>query len=551
MCRKNKLLVLVAVAFVAAFCFFVTNHYRQNEIDKIMAKGLIDATGEMLKAMDRGDKATAGEIARLILSKPKWRSFIPANAVMGEISASEGDFAASERFYGVATSTTNRVGSMVYAGYANTLKELNKLTEAEVMARKAVEASNERYWQARVILASILVRKDAEKAKGSPEVMELISSALKYAPKGKRVKFKSEFFKPSDIKASILICGPSDTLYGAAGHAAIRVQSSECELDAVYSYEGEQISHNIIRFFLGRLKMGMFAFPTQDFIEEYRREGRGIWEYPLNLSPQAKSRLWNMLDERIAEGASLSYDYIYRGCAQTALKNILSAIDPEPITVGELPARLSKSRREIFHDHLGDAPWTRLMVHFITGANCEIARASSDRVLIPEDIVDYLLVTRVNGETVITSQSIDILPQTLKVKGLWSIISPMVVASFLLILAVIGCFTGKKWIHVAFLALYALLAVFETYLSFLSSLPCSAWNVLLIPFNPLPILFWHWCRFWRWPFAILVVGWSCWVLLASHIPTDPAFAILALAFVAQLLGYQGRILSTYPIDKKG
>lgn len=340
---------------------------------------------------------------------------------------------------------------------------------------------------------------------------------------------------PSDVRASILICGSGNTLYGAAGHAVIRMQSSECDSDMVYSYEGEQISHNVLRFFLGRLKMGMFAFPTQDFIEEYRREGRGIWEYPLNLSPQAKSRLWNMLDERIAEGASLSYDYIYRGCAQTALKNILIAIEPEPITVGELPARLSKSRREILHDYLVDAPWTRLMLHFIAGANCENARASSDRVIVPEDIADYLSVTRVNGKPVITSKSIDILPQTLKVKGLGSIISPMVVASFLLILAIIGCFSGKKWIHVAFLALYALLAVFETYLSFLSSLPCSAWNVLLIPINPLPIIFWRWRRYWRWPFAALLVGWSGWVILAEHLPTDPAFAILVLSVALQVV----------------
>lgn len=158
-------------------------------------KSLVEANGAMLKAMDRGDKEAASRIARSILSKPEWRGFIPANAVMGEILAKEGDFAASERFYEVATSTTNRVGVMVYAGYANTLKELGKLDKAEEMARKAISDSNENYWQARAILADILIRKNPEKAKGDKEIKKLISSAIRHAPAEMRVQINTEFSK--------------------------------------------------------------------------------------------------------------------------------------------------------------------------------------------------------------------------------------------------------------------------------------------------------------------------------------------------------------------
>lgn len=158
-------------------------------------KSLVEANGAMLKAMDRGDKEAASRIARSILSKPEWRGFIPANAVMGEILAKEGDFAASERFYEVATSTTNRVGVMVYAGYANTLKELGKLDQAEEMARKAISDSNENYWQARAILADILIRKNPEKAKGDKEIKKLISSAIRHAPAEMRVQINTEFSK--------------------------------------------------------------------------------------------------------------------------------------------------------------------------------------------------------------------------------------------------------------------------------------------------------------------------------------------------------------------
>lgn len=158
-------------------------------------KNLVEANGAMLKAMDRGDREAASRIARSILSRPEWRGFIPANAVMGEILAKEGDFAASERFYEVATSTTNRVGIMVYAGYANTLKELNKLDKAEEMARNAIRDSSENYWQARAILADILIRKNPEKAKGDKEIKKLISSAIRHAPAEMRVQLNTEFSK--------------------------------------------------------------------------------------------------------------------------------------------------------------------------------------------------------------------------------------------------------------------------------------------------------------------------------------------------------------------
>lgn len=335
---------------------------------------------------------------------------------------------------------------------------------------------------------------------------------------------------PNFVHASVLVCGPSTSLYGGAGHAAIRLQCPHYELDEVFSYEGEPIKQQVLRFFLGELKMGMFATPFKTFLKDYAADGRSVSEYPISLSPQAKVRLWKLMDDRIAEGAYLPYDHIRKGCAQTALKNILLSIAPEPISVGELPPKFGRTRREILHDYLIYAKWPRLMLHLITGPNCNLALSSSDLVIVPEDMIDYLLATRVNGIPVIISQPIEHLPQTLEVKSLWNTVSPMVVACLLLVLSIIGCFVGKRWIHAALLMLYALLAVFETYISVFSSLPCAAWNVLLIVFNPLPLVFWKWRKYWGLPYAAVLIVWSAWVFLAPHLPTDPAFAILALAY---------------------
>lgn len=338
---------------------------------------------------------------------------------------------------------------------------------------------------------------------------------------------------PNFVRASILYCGPGKSLYACVGHIAIRLKCQHYDLDEVFSYEGEPMKDQWLRFFLGKLNMGMFATPFNQFLAEYAEEGRGVKEYRLNLSPQAEVRLWKLMDERVAEGAYLPYDYVRRGCAQSTIRILLQAIEPEPVQMEALPKKFHQTRRDILHDHLAEYPWNSLFISMISGPEADFMASTIDSVIMPRDFLEYLDLMRVKGEKLITSDPVELQPQTLETGGQsllgWGQ-SPMVVAMLLLILAIIGCFVGKKWISAALLALYAILAVFETYISVFSSLPCAAWNVLLIAFNPLPIIFWKWRKYWGLPYAAVLVGWAAWVFLAPHLPTDPAFAILAFAY---------------------
>lgn len=341
---------------------------------------------------------------------------------------------------------------------------------------------------------------------------------------------------PDFIRASILYCGPVDTLYGCVGHIAIRLTCPHYQLDEVFSYEGEPVKHQVWRFLSGQLKMGMFATPTAEFLKEYADEGRGAWEYPLNLSPAAKVRLWKILDDKVAEGPNLPYDYIRRGCAQSALKTLLTAIAPEPI-VSEKAAQFGLTRRDIMHDTLVDFPWTRLFIHLTTGPASDRMLASTDCVIMPRDFIAYLRGVSVKGCPILVGEPKELQAQKIEVKGGRGL-SPFICAVGLSLLAVIGCFWVKRTIFALFAALYVALAVFETYVGVFSTLPAAAWNVLLIPFNPLPILLWKWRKYWAKPFVAVLVGWSAWVVLAEHLPTDPAFAVLAIAYAVVVFGRQ-------------
>ena len=147
---------------------------------------LVEWNNEMVRAMDAGDVKTAGAIAREILSQPKWRGFVPANAILGTLSGMEGDFVASERFFRTVFASDAEQPAVACNDFAETLRQLKKYGEAETYARKAVASSGPQNWTARLTLAQILTDADRE-----PElVRKLVQETLPYVPNKAKARFQ-------------------------------------------------------------------------------------------------------------------------------------------------------------------------------------------------------------------------------------------------------------------------------------------------------------------------------------------------------------------------
>ena len=113
---------------------------------------------EMIRAHGRGDVAAAETIARKILSKPEWRTFIPAHAVMGSALAQKGDLAEAELFFKAALRGKGTAAPQpaVMNDYADTLRKLGRYDEAERLARRAVAESGGKVKLYKITLAQIL-----------------------------------------------------------------------------------------------------------------------------------------------------------------------------------------------------------------------------------------------------------------------------------------------------------------------------------------------------------------------------------------------------------
>lgn len=335
---------------------------------------------------------------------------------------------------------------------------------------------------------------------------------------------------PNFVTASLLVFGPGDELFSCAGHACIRLECPVYKLDYCFSYESEAISEKVLTFFAGRLKMGMFAIPAEEFFRQYVEGGRGCWQYRLELTPAVKQRLWKIMDDKAAEGANLPYDYVRRGCAWSVLSCLRAALNPLQLEVLSWPAKYDRTRREITSSELPEHPWKVFALHAIWGYETDSEVTKIEKVLMPNDLLEFLKGAKVNGVPVISGEGVEVLPQ--KNVPHAPFFTPMMAAILFVLLAIVNLiWIRKPFLDLIFMAMQAVAGLFFTYLVFFSSLPATGWNWLLVPFNPLPLVFWRWRRYWAWGFVAVLLAWEGFMLFSPHQLTDPAYLVIVFAYV--------------------
>ena len=330
------------------------------------------------------------------------------------------------------------------------------------------------------------------------------------------------------VIASLLISEPGGALYSRLGHAALHMQCPEHNLDYVFSYNSEDIYQKPLAFLSGRLKMGLMAVSPKEYLKDYSEQGRGVREYTLNLPIEAKRNLWRVLDGHLMEGVDLEFDYIRRGCAHGSLMLIKEGLGGTRIEYGQWPDYFEgASRREITYEHIKDYKWSTFLLHFLCNGIIDHTDCSNEqKVIIPADLPEVLSKATVDGVPVIDDAGKELLPDTWEAEKGW--LSPMLVAIMLLVFTIICAFLRISVMDYMLLGFQTLLGIAAVWL-LISPLCCTEWSWLLIPFNPLPLIFWKWRRHWALPYAIVLLIWAAFMFLWPHLLTDGAYIIISLS----------------------
>ena len=328
------------------------------------------------------------------------------------------------------------------------------------------------------------------------------------------------------VTASVCVASPGEEIYSALGHACLRLQCPTHGLDYIYSYEAEDVRHNVLRFFAGKLKMSVRTVPTDEYVAQYVPEGRGVKEYVLNLPVRVKQRLWEQMDARL-QYTPISYDYMNHGCAVSVLSWLEEAIGKDTLVYAPWPEKYCRSRKEMAWEGLVNEWDIFFASTFIGGEANDLNVANTSKVMTPSELLEVLQGARAFDTPLLTGECNSLLQPVKSVRH--SKFPPLIVSLIILAMALINLWLQKVWLRAVVLVPCLLLGTFVLYLVFFSNLTCTQWNWLIIPFCPLPFIFWKWRRWWTLPFAAVCLVWVLGMFVYPHQIVDDAHLALAMA----------------------
>ena len=248
------------------------------------------------------------------------------------------------------------------------------------------------------------------------------------------------------VRASLLVIGPGDNVVTCFGHAAIRLQCPAHQLDYCFTFEMKLAEGEHMKFLTGQAKAGFMAAPTGLFIEQYKRQGRGITEYDLNLTPAEEQTLWRNLDREVGQEARWSYDFITVNCGSMCVWIIGQSLLGEHIEYRQLPAVLQGTYSDVMDYIAQDAPWMSLYFHMRYFSRRNDTGALADKMaptLLAEAWQQAVLTdTAGNSRPVITATR-QLAPQTLATGPAW--LTPMKALTIAIIIIILFIFIKTKF----------------------------------------------------------------------------------------------------------
>lgn len=289
---------------------------------------------------------------------------------------------------------------------------------------------------------------------------------------------------------SVLSCGEGNELYSTFGHTAIRVYDSLLQTDVVFNYGTFDFNtpNFYIKFSQGRLPYMLSVTSFENFVAEYRYEGRFVYEQILALSTEEKENLYNLLIENYRpENRYYAYDFFMDNCA-TRVRDIINKSLIDRTFFIETNSDTNASFRNLIYPYLESMLWWRLGIDIVLGMRCDHHASNTQYMFLPYELMNQLDTITISGKHIIEKKTM-ILPQTKE--PLPKSISPTLLAYILLVIVLFAGFweyKTKKYFKVIDILLFlvlSLLSLLILYLWFLSNHYTTKFNLNLLWANPM------------------------------------------------------------------
>jgi hypothetical protein len=331
--------------------------------------------------------------------------------------------------------------------------------------------------------------------------------------------------------ASVLTCGAGDEFYTSFGHTAIRVCDTACGLDMVYNYGTFDFDtpHFYWTFARGKLNYCLSRSSFEDFMLEYRYEGRAVWEQRLRLSEQEVNNLYLMLETNyLPEYRYYMYDFFRDNCATRVRDMVRDCLCHDRLSP-ECRRDTNLSYRNILYQSTeGTLLWWRLAIDMALGVRCDQRCSNYEYMFSPLKMMEQFdTLTRVGSGEPVAEHAVILLQETRQQPS--RSLSPTLV--FWVLFVMVLCLTLMEWRkgwslgwmdRVLFIVV-SLLSLLALFLWFCTDHYCTKINLNVLWASPLFIYF-----------AIMLRRSNRWVVVAQLVMLLAAM-VMTLAPLPQQL----------------
>ncbi len=197
-----------------------------------------------------------------------------------------------------------------------------------------------------------------------------------------------------NIEFSLLTCYPGNNVYSLYGHTAIRYQNKTRSEDLAFNYGVFNFKQKLFvwNFALGKTDYELGVYRFQDFLHEYRQQGRRVVEQVLNMTDEQKELLRFLLFENWRpENATYRYNYFYDNCTTRARNIIFAAINSDTCQIQFTSSPHEKcSWRETLHQYSANHPWAQIGNDLALGQPADNLMTEEEQQFLPLNMMDYM-----------------------------------------------------------------------------------------------------------------------------------------------------------------
>ena len=301
------------------------------------------------------------------------------------------------------------------------------------------------------------------------------------------------------VTASLVIAEPLHALYSVFGHATLRMECPSFGLDYVFTFESDPNFGTFMTGIAGKAKAKYVAVPTDTFINDTKKSGRGLKQYKLNLTHHEKQELWRLLDNDYVDPEMRNFNYLQNNCSSVSLIALENVMDVEKIDFHGWPEPFKLNNGALLKQASKHAPWLQYVCTTFWGTEIDIFWVNEQRIspLLFSQVLKNATIVSTDG----TSRAMvigekQLLPLVNKFQA--SPVTPTWVFGALLLIVVLITLAQLRWklrwlprmLDIVLMTLVTIAGLLLIYTSFVSGLFGKHWNWYLIPFNPLPLIIW-------------------------------------------------------------